>query len=114
MASKNDERRPHDGNLTLDVSAAAEYLLTSKSNLRRRFINTGLVQLIDLGGSSPHILRSQLDEAVRKIAAAQAADPSLFKPRSGGAILKARGVIGNKWGRHGKPPEPKPKTGKRA
>jgi hypothetical protein len=105
MDKQDDERRPHDDKLTLNLKDAAEYLATSRSNLRRRFIVTGLVQLIDLGGRSPHILRSQLDAAVLKIAADQAADPSLFKARSGGAQLKARGIVGNKWGRHGKPAE---------
>jgi hypothetical protein len=105
MGKQNVERRPHDDKFTLSVNDAAEYLACSKSNFRRRFIISGLVQLIDLGGRAPHVLRSQLDEAVLKIASAQAADPSLFKPRSGGAVLKARGKIGNKWGRHGKPAE---------
>lgn len=111
MGKQTDERRPHDDKLTLDVGDATEYLgISSKGTFRRRFIESGLVQLIDLGGRSPHVLRSELDAAVLKIAAEQKANPSLFIPRSGGAILKARGQIGNKWGRHGKPAEPQPKT----
>jgi hypothetical protein len=108
MGKQTDERRPHDDKFTLDLTDATEYLgISSKGTFRRRFIESGLVQLIDLGGRSPHVLRSEVDAAVLKIAAEQKANPALFVPRSGGAVLKARGKIGNKWGRHGKPAEAK-------
>jgi hypothetical protein len=103
MVKKVEPPKEELSSLTLDIAAAAAYVHSSRSAFRRRFINTGLLQPIDLGGRSPCVLRSKLEEAVLKIAAEQAADPSLRKLRSGGAVLAARKTPGNPWGRNGKP-----------
>jgi hypothetical protein len=118
MASQHDDL-PDDDKLTLDIRGAAEYATGGVvSTFKRKFVESGLVQLIDLGGRSPRILKSQIRDAVLKIAADQAAHPELKVARSGGAVLAARGRIANPWGRKGRPPEAKPqpkaKTGKRA
>jgi hypothetical protein len=108
-----------DDALACDAQGGADYACNGiLSAFRRRFIKTGLVQPIDVGSRSPLYLKSQIRDAMLKIAADQAANPELVKPRSGGAVLAARGRIANPWGRHGKPaaakPQPKAKTGKRA
>lgn len=86
------------------VANSAALLGISVSQFRRLYIFTGLVTPVDLGGRAESILRSQLVAAVNQRAAEQIADPSKKTARSGGAVLKREGRIGNKYGRLGKPP----------
>jgi hypothetical protein len=104
MSSFNDPDKIADS-----IPNSAASIGISTGQFRREFIATGLVTPVDLGGRGESILRSQLLAAVAKRTAEQVADPGKKKVRNGGAKLKARGVIGNPWGRHGRP-----KTGKRA
>ena len=108
MSSDNPEK------IADSISNSAASIGISVSQFRRKFIATGLVRLIDLGGRSPSVLQAELRAAVAKHAAEQAADPGKKAARSGGAVLAARGRIANPWGRAGRPPQPKGKPGKRA
>jgi hypothetical protein len=98
----NDERRPHDDKRTLSWQEIADCYFGGAVSTARRVLG-GRVQMIDLNGRKPRAWRDAVEAEILKIAAAQAADPSLVVPRSGGAILKARGIIGNPYGRNGRP-----------
>lgn len=98
----------HPEKIADSIANSAASIGISVSQFRRKFITTGLVVPVDLGGRSPSILQAQLHAAVAKHTAEQAADPAKKAARSGGAVLAARGRIGNPWGRKGKPAEAKP------
>jgi hypothetical protein len=105
----------HPEKIADSIANSAASIGISVSQFRRKYIATGLVVPVDLGGRSPSVLQAELRAAVAKHAAEQAADPTKKAARSGGAVLKARHRIGNPWGRHGKPAEAKsPSKGKTA
>ena len=99
--------------ITVSKRGAANLLDMSLPTFNKKYIRSGLLRTVDLGGRAQHVIYSDLQDLIAQKVAEQEADPSLKIPRNAGAKHAAAGRVANKWGRNGKPQELRPAAPKK-